>query len=590
MPNKHIELLAPAGNTVIGRSAITAGADAVYIGGPTFGARQAAGNPMDEIAELTKFAHAYNAKVYLTMNTILFDNEIQSAQSQAQQAWEANVDALIIQDPAYLLMDLPPIPLHSSTQMFNMSVDKVLLWEKLGFERVVLERALTLEEIGQIRATTSVELEAFIHGAICVGYSGQCYLSYALCNRGGNRGSCAQSCRSSYNLYDGTGAMLARDEQILSVGDLNLSDRIGELIKAGVTSLKIEGRLKDESYVVNNTAYYNRILCEMGVSRSSSGESIPHFTPDPQKSFSRRATHYFFDDPRAIVGAASKSQGEPVGTVLKIEDNTITIKGKQLNNGDGLCWVGPNGAIEGINVNRVNDQQVEVNNVGSLSVGSDVFRNFDAKFKPTGRDVERRIAVQINISEDRISARDVDGYVVEKIFEKAFDVAKNGAMSLRSIKDGLIKSGDTIFSICDVYLQFSQVPFIPSSTLNALRRDLLNALHLKRLESYKCNDRPPVTHWPEIGHTVDYLANISNQLSRKVYENMGCKVGELSLELQASAVGREVLRTRFCIRRERGICPREGGFDASPLMLENNGRFLEARFHCATCEMLLVLP
>lgn len=599
----RIELLAPAANAVVGRAAIDAGADAIYIGGPGFGAREGAANPMDEIAGLTDYAHAYGCRVYMTMNTILFDSELRSAERQAHQAYDIGVDALIVQDMAFLRMSLPPIALHASTQTYNITPERVQFLEQVGFQRVVLERGATLEQIRAIRHTTSVELEAFVHGAICVSHSGQCYLGHAVCGRGGNRGGCAQACRSKYDLVADDGEVLVRGSELLSVRDMNLSDRLGELLDAGICSLKIEGRLKDQTYVVNNTAHYDLRLRELGAVRSSSGSVTHGFCADPRKSFTRGFTHYFIDgaasSPRApkVLASTLREAGEPIGKVLKIAGSRVVVDlphGMKINNGDGVCFASK-GAIRGTNVNIADGNALTLNKIEGLMVGDTLMRNFDRLFAPVSqRQIDVSIEIAIDAEHIRLTATDYDNIGYETVRANDFDVASNRELAKTNIINGLQRSGDTIFRITQVQLVGGNVmPFVTNAAINSLRRELLDGLLNMRKSAYR---RPqpgklgayPSTH---LVTEVDYRGNVANTMARQFYEECGIKVLEPAAECQSDTEflrGREVMQTSFCLRAELGKCLKEKGSDRRAWSLHNNKTRLELRFDCAACRMFVI--
>lgn len=590
------ELLAPAGTAAIGRAAIDAGADAVYIGAERFGARTAAGNSMDGIAALAEYAHGFGAQVYLTMNTLLFDNELAEAQRTAWEAYEAGVDALIVQDMAFTRMELPPVALHASTQTFNLTPERASFLAAAGFSRIVLERGASLDQIRAIRAALPehIELEAFVHGAICVSYSGQCYLGHALCGRGGNRGGCAQPCRSQYNLYNDRGELLLKDRHLLSVRDLNLSDRIGELIEAGVCSLKIEGRLKEEGYVVNNTAYYDRRLHALGVPRSSAGRATCDFVPNPEKSFSRGFTTYFWDGKQpGVLAPEAKSVGESIGTVSKNEGAGVVLKlkpGITINNGDGICFLTPGGKLEGASVNRVSGERLTLNKSADIPVGTEIFRNLDRSFRPSAH---RSLAVTVHFAPPVITATDETGISTTVPLPENYDSASNRELAERNIRNAFSKSGGTIFNVTQVEMPpvNDPLPFIPSAELNALRRELLERLSTARLNAYR-KPAPYVrpVSMPHIATGVanDFRANAANSLAERFYREAGFELVEKALEAQEGPdlTGREVMRTAYCIRRETGTCLREHPeLRGEKLFLENNGVRLELAFHCAECEM-----
>ena len=620
MLNKHcndrVELLAPALNTNIARSAILSGADAIYIGPPKFGARAAAANTMKEIEELCKFAHQFHAKIFLTTNTLLLDTEIKEAQTLALDAWNAGVDALIVQDMAYLKMNLPPIELHASTQTTNLTTEKVNALHKAGFARVVLERALSLKEIQEISDNTSVELEAFIHGAICVGYSGACTLSGFLANgRGGNRGACAQACRANYDLVDSLGKTIRKNEPILSVQDFALGENIIQMVGAGIHSLKIEGRLKDERYVVNNVAYYNQILTKNNIPRTSLGRSHTEFTPNPLKSFSRSSGVYFFNDKRASVRAATKSLGEPLGEVQQIDNLNITINHSEhkLNNGDGVCWSDEKGRVMGANINgasthinSVGDDFLLLSNTNGLVTGMKLYRNFDISFKPE-IGLKRNIGIKIILNDSEITAEINDslfvshpiGRTADKLADKLtdklmdrFERATNEELSKNNITSILSKSGDTIFNVTDIEIASSYVPFIPNSTLATIRRELLDKLRNVVLSKHSRRERVVVEDIDNErisgSGKLDGLdgleaSNVSNSLSEEFYRSKGYESIKKALEVSGKYDGEQLMVSKYCIRRELGLC----GNNNTSLYLTNNGRKVELRFDCKRCEMSL---
>ncbi len=586
MPNKkrnnRVELLAPALNTTIARSAILSGADAIYIGPPKFGARAAASNTMSEIEALCEFAHQFHAKIFLTTNTLLLDSEIKEAQSLAHDAWNAGVDALIVQDMAYLNMDLPPIELHASTQTTNFSVSKINALHKAGFSRVVLERALSLGEIQDISEKTTVELEAFIHGAICVGYSGACTLSGFLANgRGGNRGACAQACRADYDLMDNNGTIIRRNEPLLSVQDFALGENVMQMVDAGVHSLKIEGRLKDERYVINNVAYYNEILNKNNVPRTSLGRSSIEFSPNPLKSFSRSSGHYFFNDKRASVRAATKSLGELLGTIEDLDNENIKLDSvkQKLNNGDGICWSDERGKVMGANINGVNSNILLLSNTDGLRKGMKLYRNFDISFKPeTG--LNRRINIDLSIYNDRIVAQ-TEGIPLVSVQLNVADKATNEEAAKTNIARVLSKSGDTIFGVTKVEINTDIIPFIPNSTLADMRRELLTKLHTVILLEYNRRERIITSNCDDIIEGLE-ASNVSNNLAKEFYRSKGYVEIKSALEVSNEYANERLMISRYCVRRELGICG-----DNTPLYLENNGRKIELRFDCKRCEMTL---
>ncbi len=487
---KKIELLSPAKNLEVGIAAINHGADAVYIGGPSFGAREKVGNSIEDIESLCKHAALFDAKVYVTMNTLLYDNELEDARKLAYDCWNAGVDALIVQDMALLNMDMPPIALHASTQCHNIEAEKVKFLEDVGFSQVVLARELSIDEIKDIRSKTSVPLEYFIHGALCVSYSGQCYLSHVIGGRSANRGACAQPCRLAWNLENKDGRRLISNRHLLSLRDLNNSKNIEELIDAGITSFKIEGRLKDIDYVKNVTAYYRNKIDEIiakrdDICRSSRGESSPSFYPAPEKSFSRGFTDYFIHGRQKYIDApySPKSMGEYLGTIEKVKNKSITIKtGKELHNGDGLCFLDRENNLLGFNVNAVDSSQhdnkttrqqgVRLQTISSNSdismatrfkiEGSKIFRNHDnvweKELEKSNGNRKIKISLRFSDTEDgfALSAKlynEDTEYVTTNIsIEK--EIAINTEKALDNIKSKLSQWGDTEFSVEEIDVDF----------------------------------------------------------------------------------------------------------------------------------------
>lgn len=572
LPQNRVELLSPAASLSVARAAIDAGADAIYIGGPAFGARVKAGNSMQDIELVAQYAHLFGAKVYLALNTIIYESELKAVERLIWQAWESGVDALIIQDMGIVEMSLPPIALHASTQTFNLTLDRVKFLEDVGFERVILERGITLDEIRAIRQASSVELEAFVHGAICVGYSGQCYLSESLCARSGNRGECAQPCRSRWNLIQNE-RVISRNQTLLSVGDMNLAHSLSDLIDAGVTSLKIEGRLKDESYVVNNTAYYNQKLASLDVPRPSFGASTASFIANPEKSFSRNFSTYFLNERVPVMSLLKSYQGEYLGVVSRLAADYFCLDREvKINNGDGISF-----NDMGTNINVVLDGWIYPNKMDGIEVGTEVYRNLDRSFLPAAI---RKIDVRISVLDSCIVAVDCQGTTasVDYVAQSALNTEK----AAHSIKTALSKSGDTIFKVVNVAIQ--STPFMPISALNELRRRLFD--NLLEARNYHRIERSTVTRYPQLGTELDYRANIANSLARAFYEKCGVSDIQMAYEI-SKPHGAELLRTRHCIRREMGMCLRLKGSSVAALFLENNGRRFCLEFDCSVCEMVI---
>jgi putative protease len=600
---RRLELLAPAKNAEFGIAAVESGADAVYIGAPKFGARAAAGNAPDDIRRLAEYAHRFRAKVYLALNTILYDNELAEAEAIARQAIEAGVDALIVQDMALAEMNLP-IPLHASTQTFNLSPQKAVFFEKAGFSRLILERAIGLDEIKEIHAKApGIELEAFVHGAICVGYSGQCYLSQTVAGRSGNRGECMQPCRWDFNLTGEPFQRLATAKHLLSVADLNLSGQLEPLIDAGVTSFKIEGRLKDLTYLKNSTAFYRQRLDAIiarrpDLARASAGETAFDFTPDPEKSFSRGFSEYYLVDPANRVASfdTPKSIGQYVGEVRKVARDSFVLDGDaRLSAGDGLFFLSGGGEF-GTSVNRAEGRAVWPNRMEGIAPGTKIYRNHDHAFvKSLDRSKTRRtIAVQAVVSVDEhqltLALTDGEGNRVEKTLLGYYDFAQNPLKAEETIRQQTGKSGETIFRVESVQVRWDVPRFVAASQLNALRREALDEIDRLRQRNYRREERKPAdetTLYPQ--SELDYRANVTNRLAEQFYKKHGVTALEPGFELRDDWVGKEVMRTRYCIRREMGQCLQEKSCSyRGPMQLENNYYVFALTFDCARCEMALI--
>ena len=642
---KKIELLSPAKNLEVGIAAINHGADAVYIGGPSFGAREKVGNSIEDIETLCRHAALFDAKVYVTMNTLLYDSELEDARKLAYDCWNAGVDALIVQDMALLNMDMPPIALHASTQCHNIEAEKVKFLEDVGFSQVVLARELSIEQIKDIRSKTTVPLEYFIHGALCVSYSGQCYLSHIIGGRSANRGACAQPCRLSWNLENAEGKRLISNRHLLSLRDLNNSKNIEELIDAGITSFKIEGRLKDIDYVKNVTAYYRNRIDEIiakrdDICRSSRGESNPTFYPAPEKSFSRGFTDYFIHGRQKYIDApySPKSMGEYLGTIEKIKNKSITIRtGKELHNGDGLCFLDRENNLLGFNVNAVAEnktrsltQTITSNTDISMATrfkieGSKIFRNSDLvwqkEVEKSNGNRKQKISLRFSDTEDgfALSAKlynEECEYVTTNIsIEK--EVAINTEKALDNIKSKLSQWGDTEFAVEEIDVLFgqqttdngqqtsstayksepmanSQQPiayFIRASVLGEMKKDLVEKLKSYLIEKHR-NEREtfvrPETNAIFPKDNLSYLGNVINAKSREFYEMHGVENIEDGLEKLRSNDELVVMTTKHCVRYANNICSKEIGKPATSLYLVNDkGRF-RLDFDCRNCCMKVI--
>ena len=611
---KKIELLSPAKNLEVGIAAINHGADAVYIGGPGFGAREKAGNSIEDIEKLCRHAAIYDAMVYVTLNTLLFDNELASARKIAWDCYNAGVDALIVQDMALLEMDMPPIALHASTQCNNTTPDKVKFLEDVGFEQVVLARELTLDQIKEIRAKTTVPLEFFVHGALCVSYSGQCYLSHLIGRRSANRGACAQPCRLAWSLEDETGKVLINNRYLLSLRDMNNSKNLEALIDAGITSFKIEGRLKDADYVKNTTAFYRQALDEIiarrpDLSKSSKGISKPSFVPNLEKSFSRGFTDYFIHGRQKNIDApyTPKSMGEHIGEITKIDGKRLTVKlhdGITLHNGDGLCFLDENNELQGFNVNGV-DGNVVLASTPIQCRDVALYRNHDILWQRSvdASNGNRKIAIKLQSLDTpdglQLSAITDDG-VNAKIAVKCLkDIAKNPEKALENIRTKLSQWGDTKFTVNDIEIKFNDVYFIPASILGEMKRQLVTELENTLIENHRAarpvGTRRDVGTWRAASMPPDYpqsdlsyLGNVTNALARQFYENHGVTHIDDGMEKTMPEGETVVMTTKHCIRYANGLCSKEIGKPATFLYLTNErGRF-RLDFDCKNCCMKVV--
>ncbi len=608
MTIRKLELLSPAKNRELGIAAINHGADAVYIGAAGFSARAAAGNDIGEIEKLVDYAHFYKAKVYIALNTILFDHELDEIQKLILQLWNAGADALIIQDLGILELGLPPIPLFASTQLDNRTVDQVRFLESAGFERVILSRELSLKAIKDIRQNTAVDLEVFVHGALCVCYSGRCYFSAAIGKRSSNRGQCGQPCRLPWTLVNDAGQVLEKDRFLLSLKDMNRSDYIHDLVLAGVTSFKIEGRLKDISYVKNITAHYRKKLDDLikgslGYKSASSGRTELFFVPDPLKTFNRGETDYLLLGRKGDIHSLNtpKSLGEQIGAVDQMDLKYFTLKkAHDLHNGDGLCFINRLGKLEGFQVNRADQEKIypagfpDLKKSG-LFPGAVLYRNHDHLFqkKMAGPTSERKIALDLTFSEIlegfALQGTDEDGNTAEVALVTEKIEAKDEALALTTLKKQLGRLGESQFYLRSLSL-LSKPYFMITKDLNRIRRELLETLVQKRRESYfreSAKPGPAVLPYPE--KHLDFTANVSNQKALEFYKKRGVETIEPAFELSEPGPGTVVMTLRHCILKAVGQCRREvkalPEMWKDPLSLENKtGRF-QLEFDCINCEM-----
>ncbi|WP_396209194.1 U32 family peptidase [Flavobacterium sp.] len=604
---KKIEILAPAKDLLTGIAAINAGADAVYIGAPQFGARSNAHNSLEDVAALVQYAHLYNAQVFVVINTILYDDELEKCRQLIWKLYDIGVDALIIQDMAILEMELPPIALHASTQANNRDADKIKFLADAGIQRVVLARELNLHQIKEISDTTDVELEFFVTGALCVSFSGNCYMSVANGERSANRGSCAQNCRLPYNLIDGNGDTLIKNSHLLSIKDFDVSDQIPNLVKAGIVSFKIEGRLKDIVYVKNNVSYLRQkldaFLCENEAeyTKASSGTCTYTFDSALDRTFNRGYTDYFVNERHQSIGSweSPKSKGQYIGKLIQTVGNAYEIEnGELLNNGDGLCFINQNNEAEGIYVNRAENGWVYPNVLKEIADGTFIYRNNDAAFiKIVEREdsAVRKISTALVLRESEsgfeLIVTDEDGNVSKVALEHPKERTKNNDSLAENFKKNLAKTGFTPYTATEITIDFSENWFLPISKINEMRRTVFEQLSEIRLKNYvrKEHQLEKTSHpYPET--KLDFMYNVANKTARKFYERHGVTEIEKAFELQWDPGKSRVMTTKYCIKYELERCPKyhpehRDKKVKEPLVLKQGELEYKLKFNCKPCEM-----
>ncbi|MGE0087949.1 MAG: U32 family peptidase [Bacteroidales bacterium] len=603
---KRIELLAPAKDLESGKAAIIYGADAVYIGAPKFGARVSAGNSLESIKSLIDFAHLFYAKVYITINTILHDDEIAEVKELIRDLYTIGADAIIIQDMGILEHDLPPIPLFASTQTNNYTWQKVKFLEDAGIQRVILARELSLEQIREIKSKTNVNLEFFVQGALCVSFSGQCFFSHAIGKGSANRGTCAQPCRSYYSLLDKNGKVIIKNRFLLSLKDINLSAYIEEMIDAGISSFKIEGRLKDINYVKNNTAHFRKQIDEVikkrsDLSRSSSGYTDFDFIPDPDKTFNRGFTSYFINGRNKDIASPNtqKSIGKMVGRVKLVASNYFIIDSEtSLNNADGICFFDNNEDLQGTTVNKVDNNKVFVDDTSFLTIGTIIYRNYDHNFNKqlntskTARKINARILIRESEQGVIINAEDEDQNKIEFEETNTKELATNVEKALGNIMNQFKKSGDSIFKITHVEVNLNNPLFFQISVLNDLRRKTIQMLEAERLCNYRRVEKKiEKTNHPYPEKFLDYKGNVLNQRSIDFYKRHGVKMIENAFEIQSDFAGKEIMITKHCIKYQLGLCPKHDKTARKieePLYLVDNKRKYKLEFDCKQCAMKVI--
>ena len=612
---KHLELLAPAKNADFGIEAINHGADAVYIGGPAFGARAKAPNTVQDIARLMQHAHRFHAEVFVALNTIFHDNELEGVRQLVHQLYDSGVDALIVQDMGLLELDLPPIQLHASTQTDIRTVQKAQFLDQVGFSQIVLARELDIATVRKIADATTANLEYFIHGALCVAFSGQCFISHAHTGRSANRGECSQECRLPYTLEDQKGRIIGKDKHYLSMKDNDQSANLRALIAAGVSSFKIEGRYKDLPYVKNATAHYRQLLDEIleempEYSKSSAGHASYTFTPQPEKTFNRSATDYFANGRQADIGAfdTPKFSGEELGKVRKVGKDFIDVATEvELHNGDGVCFFDVHKELVGLRVNTVqaldkytyrlfpNEMPADIRN------NTQMYRNRDHAFM---RLLEKESAAR-KIALDAALYETQDGFALTLTDEQGFSAtaqitaekqpANDVQKAETSLRDNLAKLGNTDFVARDISLELTRFWFLPASTINQLRRDAIAQLTEVRTLGY---ERPalraaaePPAIYPQ--DTLSYLANVYNQKARDFYHKHGVKLIASAYEANEELDEVPVMITKHCLRFSHGLCPKEakgvigvqGTVTAEPMTLISGNDRYTLKFDCKPCEM-----
>ncbi len=593
--SKTVELLAPAQNLQCAIAAINSGADAVYIGAQNFGARKNAANNLNDIKKLVEFAHKFNVKIYVTLNTILDDDELKKAVEMTYKLDEIGVDAIIIQDMGLLNSKLPDIDLAMSTQCNIRTKEKVKFFENIGIKRVILARELSLNQIKEIKDNTNVELECFIHGALCVSYSGQCYMSAYIGGRSANRGECAQACRKKYSLIDSKGNILVKDKYLLSLKDFCAKDYLEDLINIGVKSFKIEGRLKDETYVKNVVLFYRDLIDKICENKTSEGVILKDFTPNLNKTFNRGYTSYFLGKNEDITSKETpKSKGEYLGKVSSNNKNFITIDftaNTTIKPQDGLCYLSKDG-LKGFLVNKVIGNKIYPNNFqDKLMQGTEIYRNQDKDFesKIKNSKTKRVILTAFKIKENEIILTDGLNEISHKITKG--DFAQNKEKMKENIEKCFKKTADSIFYASEITFLSENIPFLPISQLNEIRRKMYLALENLRLKNYKKNKGGKIKYANYKETNTDYRLNIHNKKACEFYQKCNVNPIEFSVEKTGNYKGKEIMRCKYCIRRSLNICLKNNPKNKEKLFLkdEKNKKY-PLVFDCKNCEMAIIAP
>lgn len=588
---KCVELLAPAKNLETAIAAINSGADAIYIGAEDFGARKNAPNSLSDIEKLVNYAHKFYVRIHVVINTILNDSELDKAVKLVKKLYNIGVDAIIVQDMGLIKAaidgKIPPIQIHASTQCDNRTLEKAKFFNDLGLSRVILARELSLEKIEEICENTDCEVETFIHGALCVSYSGQCYFSYANGGRSANRGECAQPCRKKYSLIDEKGKVILKDKYLLSLKDFNASDSIEKLISCGVKSFKIEGRLKDINYVKNVVAYYNDLLNKYA-QRTSSGKIFLDFEPDTDKTFNRGYTDYFLNGRGQCFNFLSpKSRGQKLGKVKRICHNYFEIDA-DLNPQDGLCFI-KDGEMSGFLVNKVEGNRIYPNKMDGIKTGTLLYRNFDSKFEKQLENSKtvRKIGVKFILNGKILTAIDEDNNKAEIIMPKG-EEPKNIEKMKENIISQLQKTGESDYYTQSVDIRNAEITFLPVSKINEIRRDILSLLNEERLRNFKRLEQKPIGYTTFPKQEIDYHANVFNNEAKEFYKNCNCNVTQPALECSDKIPsGIELMRTKHCLKFAAGLC----GQPCKKLYLADvKGKKYPLKFDCKNCEMVVLNP
>ncbi len=586
MKKRKLELLAPAQNIEIAKTAVNYGADAVYIGASAFGARKMASNSIEDIEKLISYAHLFNVKIYITLNTILDDRELLEAEKLIKKLYEIGADALIIQDMGILELDIPPIELHMSTQCNIRTKEKVQFFEKIGMKRVVLARELSVEQIKEIHQNSNIELECFVHGALCTSYSGQCYMSDYIGSRSANRGVCAQACRRCYSLLDEKNKYIIKNKHLLSLKDFCAEKYLDDMIKAGVTSFKIEGRLKDENYVKNVVLYYRKLLDKY--EKTSDGVILSDFEPDINKTFNRGYTTYFLGEENEIFNFETpKSTGEFLGLVSKVGKNYFEIdKNIKLTNQDGLFSVTKQDSF-GFLVNKTEGKKIFPNKKIELNIKDKIYRNKSVEFENILKNskTKRIIKGKLTVFKDKIELSDNKNTACVSFDEK--EIAQNQEKMRENFKTSFKKSGNSIFKVYEIEFKTDNLPFLTVSKINLLRREVFEKLEKIRLQNYKREEFKRTTYAKYPKENNDYRLNIHNKKAEEFYKKCGIVPYEKSVECTKNYSNKELMRTKHCIRRALNICLKQNPKHKQLFLIGEDNKKYILNFDCKNCEMVI---